>query len=197
MGHTRKDTPERIGFARSGGRGVSIAAAVLTLGVAVMLMPQAALATTASISIVNKADATSVPPGGAIGFTVTIVNTGTATDNSLTLTDPLPAGSPGVNWTIDTTVDTPDDFTITGSAGSQSLVFSPALIGFGDSLALGQSISVHITASTSSTECSTFQNTATISTANAGSATSTASVHVCASQNAQGNDNSSGNEPQG
>ena len=93
-------------------------------------------------------------PGQTAGYTVTITNTGTSTASGITLSYPLPAGKGGdIVWSIDTTTDTPSDFTITGSKGSQQLVLSSTFTGTAkgdgdDSLAAGQSISVHITAMT-------------------------------------------------
>jgi hypothetical protein len=102
-----------------------------------------------SIAVVKTADAASILSGQKAGFTVTITNNGNATDTGVTLSDPLPAGSGGdVNWTIDTTTGNPADFAITGSMGAQSLILSPAFIAAGDSLAPGQSITVHITSPT-------------------------------------------------
>jgi uncharacterized repeat protein (TIGR01451 family) len=100
----------------------------------------------AQVTITKVPDNATVTAGGQIGFRVTISNTGLATATGLTLTDPLPPGGNEIfNWSIDRTLGNPSDFTITGSPGSQSLAFSPALLASPDSLAGGQSISVHIT----------------------------------------------------
>ncbi len=103
-----------------------------------------------ALSITKTADQSSIAGGQTAGFTVTIANSGTAAANGLTLSDPLPAGGSGdINWTIDTTVGNPADFTITGSKGSQSLSLSSFFITtIGDSLSPGQSIVVHITSPT-------------------------------------------------
>ena len=107
-----------------------------------------------SVTVTKTADCTQICPGQTAGYTVTITNTGTSTASGITLSDPLPAGKGGdIVWSIDTTTDTPSDFTITGSKGSQQLVLSSTFTGTAkgdgdDSLAAGQSISVHITAMT-------------------------------------------------
>jgi uncharacterized repeat protein (TIGR01451 family) len=104
---------------------------------------------TPKLVVTKTADSTTITAGQTAGYTVTITNTGTATDTGVTLSDPLPAGAGGdINWTIDTTTGNPGDFLVTGAIGSQSLVLSPAFIAAGDSLPAGQSIAVHITSPT-------------------------------------------------
>jgi uncharacterized repeat protein (TIGR01451 family) len=99
--------------------------------------------------VTKTADAGTITPGSVAGFTVTITNTGAATATGLALKDPLPpGGNEFFNWTIDTTKGNPGNFTILGSPGSQSLAFSAAFLAGPDSLAGGQSISVHITTPT-------------------------------------------------
>ncbi len=104
-----------------------------------------------TISVTKTADSPTITGGGTAGYTVVITNNGTMTDNGVTLSDLLPAGAGSdINWQIDTTTGNPTDFQITGSVGSQSLGLSSAFIsGMGDSLAPGQSITVHITGLTS------------------------------------------------
>ena len=102
----------------------------------------------AQLVVTKTADSATVTAGSTIGYTVTISNTGATTATGLALTDPLPAGgNEFFNWTIDQGTGNPGSFTITGSAGSQTLAFSPAFLAT-DSLAPGQSISVHITTPT-------------------------------------------------
>ena len=121
-----------------------------------------------SINVVKTADAPSIVAGQTAGFTVTITNNGTVTDSGVTLTDPLPPGSGNdVNWHIDTSGTglgagtTPTDFQITGSVGSQSLSLSSSFVSsLSDSLAPGQSISVHITGLTSASDAGGSTNTA-------------------------------------
>jgi uncharacterized repeat protein (TIGR01451 family)/choice-of-anchor A domain-containing protein len=104
---------------------------------------------TPGLTITKVPDSASVVAGNPIGFTLTISNPGAGTATGLTLTDPLPpGGSEFFNWKIDTGIDNPIDFTIKGTPGSQSLAFSSAFLASPDSLAGGQSISVHITTPT-------------------------------------------------
>jgi uncharacterized repeat protein (TIGR01451 family) len=106
--------------------------------------------------IVTKVpDAAAVVAGNQIGFTVTISNPGGSAATGLTLSDPLPAGgNEFFNWKIDTTTGNPANFAIVGSAGSQSLAFSSSFLTSPDSLAAGQSISVHITTPTTNGDVS-------------------------------------------
>ncbi len=108
----------------------------------------------------KTADQTTINAGQTAGFVVTITNNGNAAATGLTLSDPLPPGAGNdVNWKIDTTANTgnfaPGDFTITGSPPSQSLTLASA---FNDTLAVGQTIAVHITGVTSNNDAgaSTF-----------------------------------------
>jgi uncharacterized repeat protein (TIGR01451 family) len=101
------------------------------------------------LRITKAPDSNSITAGQTAGYTVTITNTGTGPDTGVTLTDQLPLGSAApndLNWTIDTGTGDYKDFTITGAAGTQqSLTLSSYFIGtLGDTLAAGQSISVHV-----------------------------------------------------
>jgi hypothetical protein len=75
-----------------------------------------------------------------------------------------------VTWAIDTTVGTPSQFVLSGAKGSQTLALALA----SSTLAAGADYRVHITARTSETECSTYGNTATLTTGNANNPTSAA-----------------------
>src|SRR5262249_6707017 len=113
----------------------------------------------AVIKITKTADASSVNAGDPIGFTVLVQNNGTGTAKGVTVSDPLPAGSgSGVTWAIDTQSN-PGLCSVNASA-PQTLSCGPT------SLAAGGSFSVHITATTSSAECSTYDNTANVTTTN-------------------------------
>ncbi|HEY2546872.1 MAG TPA: putative Ig domain-containing protein [Candidatus Acidoferrum sp.] len=110
--------------------------------------------TAPALTISKTADNATVTAGSTIGFTVTISNTGNGAATGLMLTDPLPTGgNEFFQWTIDSTTGNPADFTINGSPGSQSLAFSSNFLA-SDSLAAGQSISVHITTPTTSGDVS-------------------------------------------
>ena len=120
------------------------------------------------IAITKIADATSVNAGDPIGFTVNVSNPGTTVTNGVTVNDPLPAG---VNWSINTQSNT-GLCSIAGAVGSQ-------VVSCGSSstpLAAGASFSFHVTATTSSSACATYNNTAHVSTSNAGNATASAPI---------------------
>jgi uncharacterized repeat protein (TIGR01451 family) len=99
--------------------------------------------------VTKTPDSGTVTAGSQIGFTVTISNPGGSAAAGLVLSDPLPTGgNEFFNWTIDTTKGNPGNFAIVGTPGSESLAFSAAFLASPDSLAAGQSISVHITSPT-------------------------------------------------
>jgi uncharacterized repeat protein (TIGR01451 family) len=114
------------------------------------------------IHITKKADSTAVSAGDAIGFTVTVNATGAGTAHNVQVNDPLPAGP---SWSIDTQSNA-DLCSIT----SGTLSCGPT------SLAAGGSFSVHITAATSKSECSTYHNTADVTTDNAGNGEASATI---------------------
>jgi uncharacterized repeat protein (TIGR01451 family) len=117
----------------------------------------------ADVSITKTADhSTPVNAGQQIGFTVEVKNTGVGDAIGATLNDPLPAGSgSGVTWSIDNSVGTPDKFALGGSPGSQTLSLASG------TLPAGADYTVHVVAQTSQTECSVYDNTATLTTTNA------------------------------
>ncbi len=119
------------------------------------------------IHVTKTADAASVNAGDPLGFTVTISNTGQSTATGVSLSDALPAGP---TWSIDGGADQAS-FTITGSSPQQL-----ELVGQPTTLAAGASKTVHITAQTSAQECSTYDNTASVTTTNDGSDDDTASI---------------------
>jgi uncharacterized repeat protein (TIGR01451 family) len=127
------------------------------------------------VTVTKTADAASVNAGDQIGFTVTIANAGSGVAHGVTLSDPLPGGTPGpVTWSIDGSTGNPAAFSLSGAAGSQTL----SLAGQPIDLAAGASLSVHITAQTSATACGTYNNTASVTTTNDGNPTASAST-VC------------------
>ena len=108
-----------------------------------------------------------VNAGDAIGFTITLHNNGPGTATGAAINDPLPGGTVGtVTWS-----ESPDnpDCSISGAAGSQVLTCGPK------TLASGEEISVHVTATTSFANCGVYDNTATFSTTNDGSGNASAS----------------------
>jgi uncharacterized repeat protein (TIGR01451 family) len=117
----------------------------------------------ADVSISKTADHSApVNAGDQVGFTVEVKNTGQGDATGVTLNDPLPAGSgSGVTWSIDTSTGSPAQFVLSGAAGSQSLSLASG------TLPAGADYTVHVVAQTSETECSVYDNTATLTTGNA------------------------------
>jgi uncharacterized repeat protein (TIGR01451 family) len=107
---------------------------------------------------------------------VTVSNTGAGTATGVTLTDALPGGNAAtpVHWTIDTTTGHPTSFAISGADGSQQLTLAGQPI----SMSAGASLTVHVTAATSSTSCATYNNSAGVATTNDGSGQARASEAV-------------------
>lgn len=128
------------------------------------------LANSPSVSITKTADHSApVTAGEKIGFTVKIKNNGPGDATGVELSDPLPAGSgSGATWAIDKTVGTPSQFVLSGAKGSQTVALTSS------TLPAGANYTVHVTAQTSKTECSTYSNTATLSTGNANNPTASA-----------------------
>jgi uncharacterized repeat protein (TIGR01451 family) len=123
-----------------------------------------------AVSITKTADHSApVSAGDQVGFTVTIKNSGPGSATGVKLSDPLPAGSgTGVTWAIDKSVGTPSRFVLSGAKGKQGLALASS------TLPVGADYRVHITAQTSQTECSTYGNAATLTTANANNPTASA-----------------------
>ena len=130
----------------------------------------------AALTVTKTADAASVSAGSPIGFTVTVHNGGTGTATGVTLTDALPGGSgTGVTWVKDPATGNPAAFTLAGAQGNQTLTLAGQPI----TLGAGATLSVHVTAQTSASECSTYNNTATVASTNDGGGSAPASI-VCA-----------------
>jgi uncharacterized repeat protein (TIGR01451 family) len=128
------------------------------------LQASASIACTSPQVVITKTADHSAPvnAGSQIGFTVEIKNTGAGDATGVTLGDPLPAGSgSGVTWAVDTSAGTPAQFALSGAKGSQVLSLGSS------TLPAGADYKAHIVASTSQTECGTYNNTATLTTGNA------------------------------
>ncbi len=123
----------------------------------------------ADIDVLKEADAESVSAGEQIGFRVTISNTGEGTATGLAFTDNLPGGL-GISWMIESQSGT--DFSITGTAPTQVLVYSPT------TLAGNSSAWVHIVSATTGDSCAIYENTASVTTGNDGSDSDTDSTEV-------------------
>ena len=120
-----------------------------------------------SLSVTKTADAATVNAGDPIGFMVTVANGGPGTAKGVTLSDPLPAGTTAAGWSQ---ASGPAGCSIAGAVGSQTLSCTAV------DLASGGSYSVHVTAATSFADCTTYDNTATASAANAPDQSDSASV---------------------
>src|SRR6185312_6870155 len=128
----------------------------------------------AHVVITKTADASPVNAGDTIGFTVEVKNTGTGLAKGVSLNDPLPAGSgSGVTWAVDNGVGQPGKFVLAGAKGSQTLSLASA------TLAAGADFTIHITATTSATECGVYDNTATLTTTNANNPNPASAEEVC------------------
>ncbi|HET7702272.1 MAG TPA: hypothetical protein VFK35_02655, partial [Candidatus Limnocylindrales bacterium] len=112
-----------------------------------------------------------VSAGTAIGFDITVTNSGTNTTLGVSVSDNLPSG---VDWTLGATSGSTVGLScsITGSVGSEVLGCTKP------SLAAGASFSVRVTANTDATDCGVINNTANVSTSNDGTDSDPASVTV-------------------
>jgi uncharacterized repeat protein (TIGR01451 family) len=111
-----------------------------------------------TLMLAKTADQNSVSSGAQIGFGITLMNTGTGTAFSASITDNLPGGSgTGVTVPVTWSIDASSDATcsISGNAGSQVLTCGP------EDLGSGSLISVHVSAVTSASSCGRYRNTAT------------------------------------
>jgi uncharacterized repeat protein (TIGR01451 family) len=112
------------------------------------------------LAITKVADATSVDAGDTIGYKITITNNGTGTAHGVKVSDTVPTND-GLSWSI-------DDANTTGSwsLSSGTLSFGGAN---GVDLGPGASVHVHITSPTTAATCGTVNNTASVSSTDAGS----------------------------
>jgi uncharacterized repeat protein (TIGR01451 family) len=127
-----------------------------------------------NLAITKTADASPVPAGGPIGYTIAVSNSstpGTGTATGVTVNDPLPDGT-NVDWTISPAYSGPGTCVINGAVGSQVLTCSLG------NLALGASASVHIQSATTFASGGTYVNTATASATNAPPVQATATIVV-------------------
>jgi uncharacterized repeat protein (TIGR01451 family) len=124
-----------------------------------------------NVTITKTADNGTVDAGSAIGFALTVGNTGPGTARSVTLDDPLPGGA-GISWTISPAYAGVGTCAVNGTAPSQTLHCD-----FGD-LGVGASASVHVTSATAFVSCAVYPNTATAATTNGSSKEATATTTV-------------------
>jgi uncharacterized repeat protein (TIGR01451 family) len=133
----------------------------------------------ADIAITKTANPTGpVAAGSTIGFDITVDNNGTGTAKGVTVSDTLPAGAGNdLNWSLNPAFT---GCAINGSVGSQTLDCS-----LGDIAGGGSVGPIHIESGTTTSDCGTVSNTASVSTDNDGSDSSTASVGVTGCGTAQ------------
>jgi uncharacterized repeat protein (TIGR01451 family) len=122
------------------------------------------------LQIVKTPDAALVGPGSQLGFTVTLRNVGSVGATGLNITDNLPAGG-GINWFVDAGNSDPG-WSISGSPGTQSLVYAPTTLG------ANSSTKVHVVSSTTAASCGTYENSAGFTSDNGGPGNATASASV-------------------
>jgi uncharacterized repeat protein (TIGR01451 family) len=111
--------------------------------------------TAGQLNVTSAPDSPTAPVGAAIGFSITVSNSGPGVESAVALNDPLPAGA---NWSISPVYDGPGTCSITGLAGSQVLMCS-----FGD-MAANASAMLHITGASATP--GTYSNAATVTVNN-------------------------------
>jgi len=137
---------------------------------------------TASIQIVKTADAATVDAGNAIGFTITVYNTGSGDAQGVKLSDQLPDNA-GLSWTVDAQ-GTGWDGTCAISSGVLSCGGSSGATVPGGTTQSASTFTVHVTSPTTAAtggDCpgsGAVDNTAEVATSNAGSGSSSASTCV-------------------
>lgn len=113
-----------------------------------------------NVSVTKTPDHSIVNAGDQIGFTVVVSNssaTGTGTATSVTLNDPLPAGT-GIDWSIDTQDGAA--CSVSGAVGSQQV---SCTIG---TLAPGATYTFHVKSGTVFASCAQYTNTAYVTVGN-------------------------------
>ncbi|MGD8321624.1 MAG: hypothetical protein PVJ02_14265 [Gemmatimonadota bacterium] len=121
----------------------------------------------------DAADAAAVDAGNDITFTMAVSSSGSGTATGVELSDPLPMGPSGneVDWYTYTTTagtcsiagDSPDQQTLSCTLGD---------------LAQGSTITVTVTAHTTQSSCDVYDNTATVTSTNAGSTSDPGQITV-------------------
>jgi hypothetical protein len=129
-----------------------LVATVLALGLMGGLVPvQSVGAQAATLTLTKSVDSDPVSPGAAIGFTITITHTGGGPSGTLTLSDTIDTLPSNPTWTE--TPDNPD-------CNFDATTLMTCIFG---SISSGESITVHISSSpTTTADCGTFNNSATL-----------------------------------
>ncbi|MGK2849572.1 MAG: DUF7507 domain-containing protein [Candidatus Limnocylindrales bacterium] len=111
------------------------------------------------VNVVKTPNDGQVNAGDPASFSIKVTNAGPGTATGVTLSDPLPAG---LSWALGTITGDTTGVTcaVTGAAGSQTLNCADT------SMTAGQSFTVTVTTTTSSAQCATFPNVATVDATN-------------------------------
>jgi uncharacterized repeat protein (TIGR01451 family) len=134
-----------------------------------------------SVVISKTADESTVNAGDPIGFTITVTNVGDGSADDVVVTDELPTAGSGLEWSID-----PPNELCSIEGGTLTCDFG-TLAPNGQQ---GDSASVHVvSSSTSDSDCGMVDNTAVVTSSDAGGGESEASVTVqCGSPGGPGID---------
>ena len=108
-----------------------------------------------SIAITKTADAPEVNAGETIGFSIVVANTGTVAAGNVVVADELPGGA-GLDWTLVDTI--PVGCAIDGLLGSEQLLCALG------SIAISDSVTIHVTSPTTAATCGIVSNTAVAAT---------------------------------
>ncbi|TMF17802.1 MAG: hypothetical protein E6I33_00950, partial [Chloroflexi bacterium] len=157
---------------RSGREAVALSAILAITSMVAPVFTTAASAAKgggAGLALTVVADATQVSPGQPVGFAVTVSDPTSGALTSVSLQEPLPAGS-GVNWSLAS--QSGSACALSGSPPSQTLSCSIA------SLAAGASYTAHVVSATTSSSSGAYSTTATAAVAKQATVTATASLAV-------------------
>ncbi len=108
-----------------------------------------------------------VSAGDEVGFDITVTSTGDGSVTGVSMSDVLPDG---ISWTAD--APTGDTSGVSCSIEAGTLTCSD------ESMATGESFTVHVSGTTDPADCGTIENTATVDSTNDGSGKASASVDV-------------------
>jgi uncharacterized repeat protein (TIGR01451 family) len=122
------------------------------------------------LSITKTSDKDQIFTGENLGFTITVKNSGEGNALGATLSDPLP-GHEDFNWTLDAYTG-PGTCAVTGVAPIQNLNCA-----FG-TIAPGQSVSVHVTTTTTHICDGLYENVATVDAINDGPLSASATFEI-------------------
>jgi uncharacterized repeat protein (TIGR01451 family) len=123
---------------------------------------------TPNLSIVKTANPVGpVNAGTSIGFDITISNTGVAAAENVVVTDQMPAGGGGLDWSLVAPIPTGCTLSVTDLLTCNLGTLDP-----------GETVVIHLTSPTTAADCAVISNTASYTSTNAGSGSDGASVTV-------------------